>query len=316
MITNNLTDECIKKRFTNPFYKSYFRHNTIILITLMIYSLIWNMLMVVGVFKAWQKPKFYQKMIITLSFSDFGIAALVLPLHICLSENLLSCKMALFTEVIGIVLATISLILIVFTAVFRYMAINHRKFHRKLIRLKSYHTTFTFLLIHIIPSSYMHVFYNGSKKILKYYEFYNGIIMLIFILLMVSCNMLLICNLRQSINSLEKGSSSHSLSISNRNVCITLLLMSAVALLMTLTFSITSILEGLSVPITKRYGWLYELNGLLMFGASGVNSKIFVLSNTTVKEFYKETIRAAIFEKRVLFEKIDMSNRSSQPEEI
>ena len=72
--------------------------------------------------------------------------------------------------------------------------------------------------------------------------------------------------------------------------------MSAVALLMTLTFSITSILEGLSVPITKMHGWLYELNGLLMFGASGVNSTIFVLSNPTVKEFYKEAIRAAIFE--------------------
>lgn len=123
--------------------------------------------------------------------------------------------------------------------------------------------------------------------------------MLIFILIMVSCNMLLIWNLRQSINSLEKGSSSNSLSISNRNVCITLLLMSAVALLMTLTFSITSILEGLSVPITKRYGWLYELNGLLMFGASGVNSTIFVLSNTAVKEFYKEALKAAIFEKMI-----------------
>ena len=123
--------------------------------------------------------------------------------------------------------------------------------------------------------------------------------MLIFILIMVSCNMLLIWNLRQSINSLEKGSSSNSLSISNRNVCITLLLMSAVALLMTLTFSITSILEGLSVLITKRYGWLYELNGLLMFGASGVNSTIFVLSNTAVKEFYKEALKAAIFEKMI-----------------
>ena len=296
MIKNNLTDECIKKRFTNPFYKPYFKHNTIILIAMMIYSLIWTILMVVGVFKAWRKPKFYQKMIITLSFSDFGIAAFVLPLHICLSENLLSCKMVLFTEVTGIVLATISLILIVFTAVFRYMAINHGKFHRKLIGLKSYHMIFTFLLIHIIPCSYMHVFYNGSRKILKYYQFYNGTIMLIFISLMVSCNVLLICNLRQSINSLEKGSFTNSLSISNRNVCITLLLMSAVALLMTLTFSITSILEGLSVPITKMHGWLYELNGLLMFGASGVNSTIFVLSNTTVKEFYKEAIRAAIFE--------------------
>lgn len=296
MIKNNLTDECIKKRFTNPFYKPYFKHNTIILIAMMIYSLIWTILMVVGVFKAWRKPKFYQKMIITLSFSDFGIAAFVLPLHICLSENLLSCKMVLFTEVMGIVLATISLILIVFTAVFRYMAINHGKFHRKLIGLKSYHMIFTFLLIHIIPCSYMHVFYNGSRKILKYYQFYNGTIMLIFISLMVSCNVLLICNLRQSINSLEKGSFTNSLCISNRNVCITLLLMSAVALLMTLTFSITSILEGLSVPITKMYGWLYELNGLLMFGASGVNSTIFVLSNPTVKEFYKEAIRAAIFE--------------------
>lgn len=296
MIKNNLTDECIKKRFTNPFYKPYFKHNTIILIAMMIYSLIWTILMVVGVFKAWRKPKFYQKMIITLSFSDFGIAAFVLPLHICLSENLLSCKMVLFTEVTGIVLATISLILIVFTAVFRYMAINHRKFHRKLIGLKSYHMIFTFLLIHIIPCSYMHVFYNGNRKILKYYQFYNGTIMLVFISLMVSCNVLLICNLRQSINSLEKGSFTNSLCISNRNVCITLLLMSAVALLMTLTFSITSILEGLSVPITKMYGWLYELNGLLMFGASGVNSTIFVLSNPTVKEFYKEAIRAAIFE--------------------